>query len=266
MSPKKLSDSDQKEIVELYRTSPETTATLAQKFGVSSSTVSRLLKSSLNEAEYESLIQQKRITSRKSGKSNLTTVKTETTEQPQQLNLEALEAETTEKHSDRRIPEIPEEDDQDLVDMIILNEILGEDIDTLEDDYEDDEEDDDDNDDWGVTQDDLNAPVFRHQESLEILPLSEACFPKICYVVIDRFGDLITKPLQEFADLGEIPSEEVQQKTLPIFDNQKIARRFSNRSQKVIKVPDGKLFQKTCTYLKAKGITRLLVDGQVYAW
>src|SRR6476619_6676945 len=60
MSPKKLSDSDKHEILALYRQSPETTSTLATRYGVSSSTISRLLKSSLSEPEYEALIQQKR--------------------------------------------------------------------------------------------------------------------------------------------------------------------------------------------------------------
>ncbi len=98
-----------------------------------------------------------------------------------------------------------------------------------------------------------------------MLPLSEASLPKICYLVVDRSAELVARPLREFSDLGRIPVEEVQQKTLPIFDNHRVAKRFSNRSQRVIKVPDGQMLQKTCSHLKAKGITRLLIDGQVYS-
>ena len=57
----------------------------------------------------------------------------------------------------------------------------------------------------------------------------------------------------------------MRQKTLPIFDNHRVARRFSNRSQRVIKVPDGRLLYKTCYHLQAKGITRILLDGQIYS-
>ncbi|MGL5075437.1 MAG: transposase, partial [Waterburya sp.] len=55
------------------------------------------------------------------------------------------------------------------------------------------------------------------------------------------------------------------QKTLPVFDNHRIAKRFSHRRERVIKVPDGRMLQKTSQYLQEKGITRLLIDGQIYS-
>jgi hypothetical protein len=60
MSPRKLSDADKSDILSLYRQLEETTSTLASRYGVSNSTISRILKSSLMESEYEALIQQKR--------------------------------------------------------------------------------------------------------------------------------------------------------------------------------------------------------------
>lgn len=48
MSAKKLSDADKQEIIEQYRQPGETTSTLAQRYGVSNSTISRLLKSSFS--------------------------------------------------------------------------------------------------------------------------------------------------------------------------------------------------------------------------
>ena len=60
MSPKKITDADKLEIVALYREGGETTASLANRFGVSNSTVSRLLKTTIPEAEYDRLIQRKR--------------------------------------------------------------------------------------------------------------------------------------------------------------------------------------------------------------
>jgi hypothetical protein len=35
--------------------------------------------------------------------------------------------------------------------------------------------------------------------------------------------------------------------------------------QRVVKVPDSKVITKVSGYLQAKGITRLLIDGQVYS-
>ncbi|MBC6430754.1 hypothetical protein FM036_07885 [Nostoc sp. HG1] len=89
--------------------------------------------------------------------------------------------------------------------------------------------------------------------------------PKTCYLVIDRSSELITRPLKDFGDLGQIPSLETQQRTLPVFDNHRVAKRFSTKRDRVIKVPDSKMLHKARTHLQAKGITRLLIDGQVYS-
>jgi len=61
MSPKKLTKEDKQEILNLYRHSEATTSTLATRYGVSSSTISRFLKNNLSATEYEDLIQQKRL-------------------------------------------------------------------------------------------------------------------------------------------------------------------------------------------------------------
>ncbi len=136
---------------------------------------------------------------------------------------------------------------------------LEDDDDDLEDEYEDEDEDD--------LDEEIILPRRRFPSDalVQVLPLSEASLPKTCYLVVDRAAELITRPLKDFGDLGQIPKEEVQQKTLPVFDNHRVARRFSNRAQRVIKVPDGRMLQKVSPYLKAKGITRLLIDGQVYS-
>jgi hypothetical protein len=60
MKTLRLTAKDKQQIVELYRQPGETSLTLAQRFGVSNSTISRVLKQGLSEAEYEELIQQKR--------------------------------------------------------------------------------------------------------------------------------------------------------------------------------------------------------------
>ena len=156
--------------------------------------------------------------------------------------------------SDR--PELEEEDEEDEMDMMALKEMLGEDLEDIND--EEDEED------WDEEEEDYSSPPANFND-IEILPLSQASLPRICYLVIDRSAELIVKPLAEFADLGVIPEAEVKQRTLPIFDNHRIAKRFSHRRERVIKVPDGRMLQKTSHHLQDKGITRLLIDGQIYS-
>lgn len=100
---------------------------------------------------------------------------------------------------------------------------------------------------------------------LQIVPLEPSRIPDPCYLVIDRSADLVARPLEDFRELGQIPPQEAASKILPVFDNHRVARRFSARNQRIVKVPNANaLFQKTGPYLQAKGIKHLLIDGQVY--
>ncbi|MEM8779533.1 MAG: transposase [Cyanobacteria bacterium P01_G01_bin.49] len=274
MSPKKLTGDDKQEILKLYRQTPETTSTLADRYGVSSSTISRFLKNTLSGMEYEELIQKKRLA--RTNKSE---------EEPSEVISQPTEKETksspvlVKKESPTAIAEKPQvskqkpalkvqveqtkdddetEDDLEEVDVIALGEMLGEDLGDEDEDWED--EDDEDEEEDGNYEQSLSG-----EGDIQVLPLSSATFPRTCYLVIDRTAELIVRPLKEFAHLGQIPTDEFQEKTLPVFDNHRIARRFSNRSQRVIKVPDGRLLYKTCSHLYDKGITRLLMDGQIYS-
>lgn len=306
MSPRKLTESDKQEILTLYQTPHETTSTLAERFSVSSSTISRFLKSRLNEQEYEHLIQQKRLSRTPNGAAtvlqqyanqdeepapNVTpkpqkrqSFQPEATISPEPIISVPAEPESVEPVESepiampkkaRRIittgitasSNSTSEDDgepEDAIEDILEDNLnpLGDEDDEFDDDGDwDDEEDDEEDDDA----EEFSPPVPSHAE-VEVLPLSRATLPRTCYLVIDRMAELITRPLHEFGDLGAIPSDETGQRTLPIFDNHRVARRFSQqRSHRVIKVPDSKLFEKTRVYLQAKGITRILLDGQIYS-
>jgi transposase-like protein len=316
MSPRKLSDTDKQEIISLYKQTDETTSTLATRYGVSSSTISRFLKTNLSETEYEELIQQKRLARTPHREQ---TAESKVVEQQLELSIaqpsETLDSEEQSDSVTRRrrkgtsepvqkiekIKKLPrketaiEEDKQELIEVkekiepiepiptpseisvaeaeelkrveaFTLEEMLGEDISDLDDlDDEDDLEDDDEDEDWDVDREPTLSRTRTKNVNLKVLPLSKASLPKTCYLVIDRTAELIVLPMKDFAALGSIPEDEVRQKTLPVFDNHRVARRFSHRSQRVIKVPDSQMLQKTSSHLQAKGITRLLLDGQIYS-
>lgn len=137
-----------------------------------------------------------------------------------------------------------------------------EDEDSEEFDEEDYDADEDDLDDFSLT-----GPALQLQPEvlLEVMPFDQAVLPKVCYLVVDRTAELVTRPLKDFGELGQIPAHEVQSCTLPVFDNHRIARRFSHRNQRIIKVPNGNMLRSTSTQLSAKGITRLLINGRIYA-
>lgn len=325
---KKLTEKDKSEILKLYYNPEETTSTLAVRYGVSHSTISRLLKSTLLPDEYEVLIQQKRSSR---GQNVADVAEPEIIEEPEpekpepekpkpvvsqpkkvvkekepevSKELEVSSARRSKKRSSavaspvNEVEELTEEpappqakleedtlaaetndellDEAYDADVSTIREMLGEDLldgeEDLEDEDDEDLDDDDDDEDLNDDDDDDDEEAFLTPRRrvqigtlIQVLPLSEASFPRPCYLVVDRAAELITRPLKDFGDLGQIPKDEIQQRTLPVFDNHRIARRFSNRNQRVIKVPDGRMLQKASHYLKAKGITRLLIDGQVYS-
>jgi transposase-like protein len=399
MSSKKITDADKLEIVDLYRQAGDTTASLAIRYGVSNSTISRLLKTSIPEVEYEILIQQKRGTKVGGEEENLTTtdepsVVAPTTDStkleinrgnsqtdffsqslapgdeaaptsstddtsspasaeensetrrvrrrssaplaatndqpvvlknisttvtdiqvpvvktlaelsiletaPTSTNIDLLATNPSSKPlSSAPIPRTPvlreilsdsedrystpvaapsplaeisadesEEDPEDLdaEDVNVLAAMFGEEIADGDDDDEFAEEDDEDESSTAYQQLDRNQLLTEDRLHVQVTPLSQATLPRTCYIVIDKFAELIVRPLKDFADLGQISGEEIQQRTLPIFDNHRVAKRFSNqRTQRVIKVPDSRVFHKTTQHLKSKGITRLLVDGNIYS-
>ena len=370
MSPRKLTEDDKQEILQLYRNSQATTSTLANNYEVSSSTISRFLKNKLSTSEYEDLIQQKRLArtprgekssekepktktkslkpksdkSKKAATAEIitptvaeeATVKPKTeskpsvrrrrrsniTEEPIVAEVVPTQTEVNQpeelvedqtSNSDELLTDKPltdkqpnkliidkqprgitknsskdteesasyksnslilkadrvdledndddDDDDDNGVDMITLKEMLGEDLEDINDDNDDDDDDWEDDNEEGITYPSKSSNL----SDVQILPLSQASFPRTCYLVIDRSAELIVKPLADFADLGAIPQAEVKETTLPVFDNHRIAKRFSHRRERVIKVPDGRMLQKTSHYLQDKGITRLLIDGQIYS-
>jgi hypothetical protein len=378
MSSKKITDADKLEIIDLYRQSGDTAASLASRYGVSNSTIGRLLKMSIPEAEYELLIQKKRGVKGATEEDNFTTttesfvdaqldlplaLKSEATLDRSDLATDSIDPNsiaerdlvTTDTNSleeesgtnsrrvrrrssapltaeelqpftdpdptptaiDRSSPEpMPVEENLDLPPLPtktiipspvprtpVLREILADSndryfkppappeplIDDADEDSEpedvtalaamfgeeiaDNEDDDEpDGEDWdeeatsSYQQLDRNQLLTADRLHVQVTPLSQATLPRTCYIVIDKFAELIVRPLKDFADLGQIATEEIQQRTLPVFDNHRVAKRFSNqRTQRVIKVPDSRIFHKTTHHLRSKGITCLLVDGNIYS-
>ncbi|MBE8966843.1 transposase [Nostocales cyanobacterium LEGE 12452] len=329
---RKLTDSDKQEILKLYRETAETTSTLAERYGVSNSTISRLLKSTLPEDEYEYLVSLKRAARTPEGRAQVNYEQLPLLSQPEtepeievppsesqplevpkveplprkiiRVEQEVYSEETAESIAAsrrvRRRPsatekpklrvtadklETPEPKPPEIVSIpvpplknehpgaAVIAHMLGEDLldesedldDLDDDDLEDDDFEEEDFDDDLDEQIPLVTKRRPGEASVEVLPLSIANLPKTCYLVIDRSSELITRPLRDFGDLGQIPSLETQQRTLPVFDNHRVAKRFSTKRDRVIKVPDSKMLHKARTHLQAKGITRLLIDGQVYS-
>jgi hypothetical protein len=276
----KLALDDKQEILRLYRESDATTTQLAKQFGISTSTVLRLLQELIPAEEYRQLVGQKKADGKRGSRinydiggfqinqlalipddlslindpSNYIHAQYEETDQGEKTAIVMDDIDETLNTADGEIDDDDlDEDDDDEDDLV--------DEDNL--DLDEDELDEEDGDESGMSMFADLRGSHSTSDRLEILPLDRADLPLICYIVVDRIAEIITRPLKDFKDLGEIPAEESLSKTIPIFDNHRVARRFSHHNQRVIKFPSD-LIHITRPKLVQKGITRILFSGQVY--
>jgi transposase-like protein len=291
MTRSKLSEAEKREITQLFLQNQETIVGLAERFQVSVSTIRRLVKTATPEME--------------SGLAPVSGDEAFPTESPDAAIPAPVDSVSAQSQRDRprkRIEMPVQKSDAARVSQTIvqpassydagntavpLGDILAEigqdlqrdlstrknleaaveeeedDLQGFEDDFDDN---DDDLEDLDESAEDVGDVLQLSSTNwVEVLPIAEAMLPRICYIVVDRMAELVTCPLKDFGNLGQIPASEVQANTLPVFDNHRIARRFSHRAQRIVKVPNGNMFKKASIHLMAKGITRLLVNGRIYA-
>ena len=87
--------------------------------------------------------------------------------------------------------------------------------------------------------------------------LSEIDFPKIVYMIVDKKIELETKLLKDYPEWQFLPEDDLNRKTIEIYFDLKIAKRFCNKEQKVIKVPNTNVFKIVSPILISKGISRI---------
>ncbi len=103
------------------------------------------------------------------------------------------------------------------------------------------------------------------QKDFASVPISEFNFPKIVYMVIDKKIELETKYLSDYPEWNFLSKEELNRITIEIHFDLKIAKRFCNKEQKVIKVPNTKVFQIVSPFLISRGISRIVCPDQLIA-
>ena len=97
------------------------------------------------------------------------------------------------------------------------------------------------------------------------LPLTAADLRGSAWMLVDKTVELQAKPLSEFTELGRLPVEEQDRQALMVFVNPRQAKRHCGRTQRVIKIPDPVVFTLTAPYLLAQGISRVVIEGALFA-
>ena len=258
MAASRLTDSQKSELVQRYRQG-QSSADLAVAYGCSPNTVSRTVKAALDPAEYEQLKQQ-----RSRG------VQADAPVQPDPISQSRPDPE----------PELALQAEADLVPEVAADasEVDASEADTSDDDEsilaiedaDDFADDDSDSEDDGDGEDDIFTPVAVlplaiNHDPVAVQPLTACEFPDSLYMLVDKTVELQARPLREFTELGQLPPDEEELQALQLFANPRQAKRHCGRTQRVIKMPDPEVFMRRASYLQVKGITRLVVEGNLYA-
>ena len=96
------------------------------------------------------------------------------------------------------------------------------------------------------------------QKDLSSIPISDVDFPKVVFMIVDKNIELEIKYLREYPDWQFLSEEELNRKTIQIFDELKVAKSFCKKEQKVIKVPNTNVFKISAASLLKKGISRIV--------
>ena len=230
MAAPRLTDSQKQELVARYRQG-ETAQALAEAYGCSPNTVSRVVKAALSAEELAAI--------RKQGRSPKA-------EPVAEIALPEPAAEELD----------PADDDAGVLAIDDADE-FGDD----DDDFADDGLDDDEADLEAELADPAPAFSLPQGERPQTKPLQPGLLPSSVYMLVDKTVELQAKPLREFPELGALPEEELELQALMLFTNPRQAKRQCGRSQRVIKVPDSEVLQRRSSYLVAQGITRLVIEG-----
>ena len=238
MAATRLTDSQKIEIVARYRAG-EGSAELAEAYGCSTNTVSRVVKAGLEPAEYEQLKQQRN--------------------RPLKLSPELVASAPEPQEPEPLDPELPEpagDDDDHAVLAIDDADDFGDDANDL--DFADDD----------LADQFVAVPLLLVDhvgEPALCQPLADAPLPASVYMLVDKTVELQAKPLKDFPELGQLPAGEEEHQALMVFANPRQAKRHCGRTQRVIKVPDTRILERTAPYLIAQGISRVVMEGSLYS-
>jgi hypothetical protein len=299
MATARLTDSQKQELVQRFRQG-ESTQALADHFGCSTTTVTRLVRSEMDPKDYAALRDQRQ----KRGHGQLPlTMESSTTEEQVEPDHTPVAVETDHASVAAAPPQRPPalaDGLQDQAAPAVDEDVIPEeeaDEDTLAppeantphttvlaiddaDDFGDDEEEDTEedllvSDEEGEEDSIRDAGDFHTVAVLPIsvddqretrpAPWSPALLPSCAYLLVDKTVELQARPLGEMPELGILPSEEMDRQALVLFTNPRQAKRHCGRTQRVIKLPDPALLGRTAPYLLAQGISRVVIEGALYA-
>ena len=103
------------------------------------------------------------------------------------------------------------------------------------------------------------------RQEFSSIPISEINFPDMVYMIVDKNIELEIKYLRDYPQWDFLPNSDLNRKTIEIFNDIKVAKRFCRKEQKVIKVPNTDVFKIAAPILISRGISRIISSEQLIA-
>ncbi len=247
MATARLDERQKQEMADRY-SAGESSAALADVYGCSANTVTRTVRAVIGDVAFEQLKQQR-------GRS---TPVQAVAPVPVQATLPMIEQEPQEE---------PQEEQEEELEEPALEPSTGlalEDADDFADDLDGDAEEDQDDDGPDLVLPLLPQPLTAGERTVS-RPLPLAQLPASLYLLVDKEVELRGTRLTDLSELSPLAPEEEQHQAMVMFANPRNAKRQAGRSQRVIKVPDASLLERTAPYIRAQGITRVVLEGVLYA-
>ncbi len=231
---KRLTQAQKNEILEGYRLG-KSTSYLANKFNCSSNTIQRTVKALISQDEYE-LLKEKRS---KNNKANDDLFSCELSNKKDK-DLDSSIFDSSRDLFDQKT-ENDDSDNDKFDDLSSLEQNEGnnlEEIPPLESSYEFDIE----------------------KKKSELMLLDNEILPDCVYMLVDKKVELDAQPISSLPEWSFLPEDELNRNAILLFSNQRSAKRNCSKNQRVIKIPNTKVFKITKSFLISKGITRLILE------
>ena len=103
------------------------------------------------------------------------------------------------------------------------------------------------------------------QKDISSKPLKNIKFPKTVYLIVDKEIELVPKLLNDYPEWRFLPNEDQNRYTIEIFSEQKEAKIKCQKNQKILKIPNPKVFLIASRSLIIKGITRIIFGDLLIA-
>ena len=110
----------------------------------------------------------------------------------------------------------------------------------------------------------LNQDFTEHnRKDFSSVSIEEITFPNIVYMIVDKKIELKVKSLKEYPQWLFLSKEELERKTIQIFNDLKTAKRECGKENKVIKIPNTNVFKTVAGILSSRGISRIINEDKL---